>query len=447
MRYIVTLLLLLFASPSMAGINVTAFYPQSGNIGWSCPGGYGMVGLTYANRDAMFDVLESMCPIPAGQSFYNRSGPFDSTGSGCVGWQAEHGACFEWVYVDTGPEDYLCPDGVTVVEDLADCPGLEATCADKSGLGFVLPQAGAGYTLQGSTGWMLGCEFRVLNCSTSVCDGCFTGNGTYNEDYSPKVRWGGGVSVGVGGASLACPVSSDPQPHPGFCSPLDANYDAVTDSCPGDEPVTQDCDDPALPDDAPCNWTVPDPETSEPVYNPPAPTEPVIPEDDFNNPPSQNPAPDLPSVDSGVPPGYTGPPSESPGIGNNPDGVPSVDDSPGYSGGSGSGDMDGDTAYSWGNLPSIAADGFYTRQYEGGIAGVFAERMGQMQQTPIFSFANQFKVRNGIGTPPVFTLDATGIGMGVFEFGFFQNETIWLLFKIIVLISTFFLCRRIIFGV
>lgn len=342
---------------------------------------------------------------------------------------------------------YECPDG-SAADDESECPVAEANCAPRSGQIFTTPdylrrQHGPGYSSQGQKGWMYGCEFSVYNCDGSSCMACFTGNGTVNKTYDPPVRWSGATGIGGG---TSCIVSDDPQPHPGFCSPTASNYDARTDSCSGGD-VTMQCDDPAYDGVSACQMTFPDEETGEPVYNPPAPTTPVIPEEDFDTPPVTTPPVTTPPVGEGINPGYTGenPPGEGQ-IGNGSSGVPQVNGSTGHTGGAGGGSTEDTGSVSWGNLPAIDGDGFYTRQYEGGLSGVFAERMGEMQDTPIFEFASQFSVPNGTGAIPSWEIDLTSIGFGKIPLTFFQAEWAWKFVKWVIIISTFFLCRRIIFG-
>jgi hypothetical protein len=69
-----------------------------------------------------------------------------------------------------------------------------------------------------------------------------------------------------------------------------------------------------------------------------------------------------------------------------------------------------------------------------------------MQQTPVFQFASDFRVRAGIGTPPKFTIDMTYIGMGKHELELYGSSYIWPIMKIIVIVTALFYSRRIIFG-
>jgi hypothetical protein len=329
-----------------------------------------------------------------------------------------------------------------------DCPSNEATCANRGGTMFTNPDAlfaahGDGYSSEGQKGWLYGCEFQELKCANGVCQGCFNGNGTVRMGGSNPIRWSGELNAGTPPSS--CEAVDNPQPHPGFCEPTDPHYNARTDSCEG-SPVIVNCDDPTYNHTDPCNLTDLPP-SGTPVYNPPAGTTPPLTPEQFNNPPPATPVTTTPPVNTGHEPGYTGGnPDGTPTTVGHGNGSPTTTVNPGSTGGSGTASTTDTGSVSWGALPTIPTDGFYTRQFEGGLSGVFTDRMAQMQDTPLFTFANQFRIANGIGTAPVWHLDFSSVGLGVHDLKLFDSDNSWAIIRLVILLSTFFACRRIIFG-
>lgn len=370
------------------------------------------------------------------------------TGLGSIEYQAfaeeipeDPGECIDGEYENTGEpcQQGRCVDG-TYTESGESCVG-EATCGAGAGISFTVanPYPGSASETQWG-GYDFGCEYALTNCDETTCQACYTGNGTLNQQSNPPRRWTKHpTSIGNG----TCPISEDPQPHPGFCEVTDPDYDAVTDSCTSDGELPRpDCDGADIEPNGRCSLTITDPETEEPVYSPPDDAQP-----EWEELPTNPTPPEIPDTNDGLDPGYTGEEGETEGgIGNNPGGVPEVNTNPGYTGGAGSASTEDTGSVSWGNLPTIPTDGFYDRQYEGGMAAVVNDRLDEMRQGEAMAFINGYRMRSGIGIEPEFRLDLTAIDMGVHEFGLYGGMAIWNVMKWVVLITALFYCRRIIFG-
>jgi hypothetical protein len=445
-------------SNAVAAINSHGFYFNSPQEAVAYK-----VGLCYDSGEVV-----STTPAAPGTSawiahyHYNDSGPHQISGlilantgdiTGCV--------TDDYSYLGDGvscpPPGVDCPDGSTA-DTFEECP-VDPVCPGKRGQQTIIP----GFHRLGTTnqqrtdgaGTLLGCEYSIMKCDDVSCIACFTGNGRFDEEsenkdsYKFRAECNGSSPPSSCGQTYtvdeACPENDTPTQPPiqdGICSRTDDDYNAITNSCDG-VPVTKNCDDPSLTDDEPCNLT--EVISGVPTYEPPVKL-PQLNPTQFQAPPV-TPLPPPPPVNTGLNPGYTGGGIPSSGtVGNNAGGVPTTNVNPGFSGGSGTASTADTGSVGWGNLPTISEDGFYTRQYEGGVAAVFADRMTEIQATPLMQFTTGFNIPDGVGVSPIFSIDMSGLGMGVFEFGFFQADYVFTVLKILVIFSAFIFARKIIFG-
>lgn len=317
----------------------------------------------------------------------------------------------------------------------------EPTCGELQGKTFPLnnPNDLALESGQSAAGYDYGCEFRIANCRPGAgCTGCYSGNGTKHPEGEVGRQWVQ-YPLQVGSpqpVSTVCPANPTPIGHPGYCEPSNPLYDARTGSCPPTTPTpTKDCDDPTWTSAEPCTWvangganagTVPLP------YEPPNPTPPPPPEYIENDGSTGLPGtPTIPPIDGG---GVTPPGDINGNLGG------------GYTGGGGSESTVDTGSVSWGAFPSIPAGGFYTREYPGGVSGVVSDKLNEMTSTPLFTYMSSFRIADGYGFKPEFTVNLTGIGMGVMSFNIFEADYFWQIAKIVCIISALLLCRRLIFG-
>lgn len=237
-----------------------------------------------------------------------------------------------------------------------------------------------------------------------------------------------GYNPGYVNGELYCSpiIDDDPQCHNGGyygtvggttgCFDPDPNIDDP------DYPPNQDPDSPSWPGPDPLNPTFPNypqwPSPNNPNYNPPAPGE-------FDD---SNIVNELSQIK-----GRVGQTNTKLDTANNH--LSDIAES-----------LDG-TGANFGGGPSSGVQSFYESEYPGGIAGVWDSNKAALMSTPVFGFVDQFQFDYNDSSVPswqmCFDMGALG-NLGCKDLS--VPPYVWAFIKIVMLVSTAFLCRRLIFG-
>ena len=96
--------------------------------------------------------------------------------------------------------------------------------------------------------------------------------------------------------------------------------------------------------------------------------------------------------------------------------------------------------------PETGVVGFYTSIYPLGVAGMFAGKVEEFQETEFYAFLDQFKPTFSGNAPDMSFCMNFGTHMNLGCFDLVLDPRIWPALKIFILITAGFTCRKILFG-